>query len=74
MDPKFIKALCHAYGNYRAAISCVDDNAADYLLPYVVSTGKALLELQKALDFEVADTNQVRIAIEQSREAYINRR
>ena len=74
MDPKFIKALCHAYGNYRAAISCVDGDGGSERLPYVVSTGKALLELQKALAFEVADNNQVRIAIEEAREAYLNRR
>lgn len=73
MDTKFIKALCHAYGNYRAAIASVDDSEDDSRLPHVVSTGKALLELQMALDFEVADNRQVAIAIDEARRAYINR-
>lgn len=73
MDTKFIKALCHAYGNYREAIASVDDSEDASRLPHVVSTGKALLELQRALDFEVADNNQVRLAIEEARNAYINR-
>lgn len=72
MDSKFIKALCHAYGNYRAAIAHVDDDASR--LPAVVSTGKALLALQEALGFEVADNEQVRLAIEEARNAYLNRR
>ncbi len=74
MDNKFIKALCHAYGNYRAAIACVDDSEDASRLPYVVSTGKALLELQEALGFEVADNKQVRLAIMEARNAYLNRK
>ena len=73
MDTKFIKALCHAYGNYRAAIACVDESEDDSRLPHVVSTGKALLELQRALDFEVADNKQVSIAIDEARNAYLSR-
>ncbi len=74
MDTKFIKALCHAYGNYRAAIAGVDDSEDPNRLPYVVSTGKALLELQRALEFEVADNKQVALAIDEARQAYLSRR
>lgn len=74
MDNKFIIALCHAYGNYRAAIAYVDEGDDDKRLPAVVSTGKALLALQEALGFEVADNKQVRLAIDEARTAYLNRK
>lgn len=71
MDEKFVKALCLAYGNYRAAITAWDAEAAD--AASVVGTGKALLTLQEALNIEVADPEQVRVAIDMARNDYINR-
>lgn len=74
MDIKFVKALCLAYGNYRAAIAVVDEDDSEDKLPLVVATGKALLALQDALGVEVADSEQVEIAIDEARNAYIEYR
>ena len=71
MDDKFVKALCLAYGNYRAAITAWDAETAS--AAEVVGTAKALLELQAALEIEVADVEQVKIAIDQARNDYLHR-
>ena len=72
MDIKFVYALCLVYGNYRAAIAVVDDagRGVDALVN-VIATGKALLALQEALKVEVADTEQVEIAIDSARQAFL---
>lgn len=73
MDKKLVKALTIIYGNYRSAITAYDmcdekdvrRHAAD-----VVATGKALLALQEALDYEAASAVHVEAAVNEARRVY----
>lgn len=73
MDVKLAIAIAHAFGNYRAAITAADLEDNPSAIANIVGTGKALLALQEATGVEVADPEQVAIAIESARNAYINR-
>ena len=74
MELKFVKAFAIVYGNYRAALarcSAVfgeEDEGASLL--EVISTAKALLALQEALDFDLVEREVLEAAIVEARESY----